>query len=101
MTKRFAVFILFLIIECSTFSEYVKDFFGEVISCSLDICEGDGNECENENQENKNEPNKYLISFFELNFTFDVFQTEKSTYLDTKSSERFPYRFIQSPPPKA
>ena len=101
MIKRIAVLFLFLIIECSTFSDYVKDFFGEVISCNLDVCESDGNECENENQENKNEPNKYLISFLELNFNFDVYSAEKGAYFYTKSSERFPYRLIQSPPPKA
>ena len=86
--------------ECSTFSEYVKDFFGEVISCSLDACETDESECENENQEKKSEPNKYLVSFLGLNFTFKYFASEKSIYLFTQSSEPFPIRLIQSPPPK-
>lgn len=101
MIKRIAVLFLFLTIECSTFSEYVKDFFGEVMTCSLDACEADESECENENQDKKSEPNKFLISFLGLNFAFDYFSDQKSTYFHKKSSERFPIQLIQSPPPKA
>ncbi|HEY1056813.1 hypothetical protein [Emticicia fontis] len=101
MAQRIAVLFLFLVIECSTFSEYVKDFFGEVISCSLDVCENDENECENENQEKKSEPNKYLMSFLGLNFTFNYFSPTISIYFFNQSAERFPIRLIQSPPPKA
>jgi hypothetical protein len=101
MIKRIAVLFLFLIIECSTFSEYVKGFFGEVISCSLDACENDESERENENQDKKGEPNKYLISFLGPNFTFKYFCPKKSIYFFTQFSERFPIRLIQSPPPKA
>ena len=100
MVKRIAVLFLFVIIECSTFSEYVKDFFGEVMTCSLDVCEADESECENENQDKKSEPNKYLISFLGLNFTFNYFSSKKSIYFYTQSSERFPIQLIQSPPPK-
>ncbi len=101
MVKRIAVLFLFIIIECSTFSEYVKDFFGEVMTCSLEACEADETECENENQDKKSEPNKYLISFLGPNFTFKYFSDKKSIYLDTQTSLRFPIRLIQSPPPKA
>lgn len=101
MLKRIAVIFLFLIIECSTFSEYVKDFFGDVMTCSLDACEADESECENENQDKKSEPNTYMLSFSGLNFTFKYFSPKKSIYFYTQSSERFPIRLIQSPPPKA
>jgi len=101
MVKKIAVLFLFVIIECSTFGEYIKVFFGEVVACNLETCGNDDSECESENQENKNESNKYLISFLGLNFTFKYFSAQKSIYYFRQSAERSPFQFIPLPPPKA
>ncbi|WP_337044412.1 hypothetical protein [Emticicia sp. 17c] len=100
MIQRLSIFILFLIIECSTFSEYIKDFFGDEITCNMDTCESDENESENKEEDKKVEANKYLISFSGINFTFNCLLPKKNIYFFAQASERFPIQLIQSPPPK-